>query len=128
MSRPLVAKQSTEDAADAFHRAVFAAHGRTCFFHGPKFKFVLDFTTRKPRPRKPEERCEKDATDAMHVVPRSQLGPKSRFACPDENGRPGCRTCHDLEDAGRLDFPDAIYNRAIRALQAVTPRIGLRER
>jgi hypothetical protein len=126
MSRPLVAKQGTEDAADEFHRAVFKAHGRTCYFYGTRL--ILDAATRKPRKRTPEERCEKDATDAMHVVPRSQLGPKSRFACPEENGRPGCRTCHNLEDVGRLDFPDAVYNRAIRALQKVTPRIGLRER
>ena len=125
-TRPLVAKASTEIDADEFKKRVFAAHGRKCFFQ--KSRMVLDEPNGKPRRRKPVEACRVDATDPMHIVRRGQLGPKSRYACPEENGRPGCRTCHDLENEGRLEWPDPLYNAAIRALQKVTPRIGLRER
>jgi hypothetical protein len=125
-TRPLVQKLETKLDGDEFRRDCFKEHGRTCFFHGTKT--VLDAVTRAPRRRRPDERCLKDATDPMHVVPRSQLGPKTRFALGAINGRPGCRVCHDLEDAGRLSFPDAVYNRAVRALNKFSPKIGLRER
>lgn len=125
-TRPLVPKLATQLDGDEFRRAVFAAHGRACYFF--PVKTVKDATTGEKRRRRPDERCLKDATDPAHIVPRSQLGPKSRYACPEENGRPLCRVCHDIQESGRLEFPDAIYNRAIRALNKFSPRIGLRER
>ena len=122
MSRPLVARLEHKIDADQFHKDVFAAHGRKCYFHGKKKAYRFKYS------RAPEERCTKDATDAMHVVPRSSLGPKSRFACAKENGRPGCRNCHDLEERGVLEFPKDEYNAAVRALNKFSPKLGLRER
>jgi len=93
--RPQIGNPKRQSEAAAFHRAVFKAHGSSCYFcSGSK------------------------ATDAMHVIPRSQLGPK-RYACPTENARPGCRRCHDLQTRGELVFPIAVRRKAIRALNNV---------
>lgn len=94
--RPLLAKRETINAASAWHRAVFKAHGSCCHFCGKK-----------------------GSTDAMHVIPRSRIGPKARYACPVENGRPGCRACHDAQERGEKQFPIAVRRRAIRALNKI---------
>lgn len=96
MSKPLIANPKRQSEAAAFHRAVFKAHGDRCHFCG------------KPQ-----------STDAMHVIPRSQLGPKARYACPVENGRPGCRRCHDAQERNELQFSVSVRRRAIRALNKV---------
>jgi hypothetical protein len=80
VSRPLIDNKKREAEAAKWHRDVFKAHGRSCFF------------------------CGKDATDAMHVIPRAQLGPL-RYEIPVQNGRPGCRSCHQLQERGELQFP-----------------------
>lgn len=96
MSRPLIANPQRDTEAAQFHREVFKAHGSACHFCGKK-----------------------GATDAMHVIPRAHLGKKARYACPIENGRPGCRPCHSANEAGQKDFSLAIRRRAVRALNKV---------
>ena len=103
MSRPLLAskpmvdrkKNARRSAASRWHDAVFRAHGSRCFF------------------------CGGFATDAMHIVPRGQLGPIRRYACAEENGRPGCRACHDLQEQHQLRFPIALRRMAVAALNAI---------
>lgn len=90
VSRPLIPDPKRQSESSAWHRAVFAAHGHACFFCGAK------------------------ATDAMHVIPRSQLG-KLRYAIPKENGRPGCRRCHEAQEGGDKQFPLVVVRAAIRA-------------
>lgn len=90
MTRPLIANKKRESEAAAFHRSCFKAHGRACFF------------------------CGKDASDAMHVIPRSHLGPL-RYAIPVQNSRPGCRACHERQEAGELHFPVRVVRIAIAA-------------
>ncbi len=96
MSRPLIANPKRDVEAAAFHRAVFKAHGSCCHFCGKK-----------------------GATDAMHVISRSLIGPKARYACPIENGRPGCRSCHDRQERDELKFTLSVRRRAVRALNKV---------
>ena len=88
--KPLIAKRQTVNAAGQWHRAVFRAHGKTCW------------------------NCGALATDACHVIPRSQLG-KLRYEIPKENGRPGCRSCHDKQERGEIDFPLSVRRAAVRA-------------
>lgn len=95
MSRPLIANAKRQSEAQAFHRACFKAWGRVCYFCGSK-----------------------DATDAMHLVPRAVLGPR-RYVCPVENSRPGCRSCHNKQTRGELAFKKADMRRAITALNKV---------
>lgn len=103
MSRPLIAtkpmvdkkKASRRGAASRFHDIVFKVHGYRCFF------------------------CGVYATDAMHIVRRSQLGPVRRYARPAENGRPGCRQCHDQENQSKLRFPIALRRAAVKALNEI---------
>ena len=94
MSRPLIANKKREGEAARWHREVFKAHGRACFF------------------------CGKDATDAMHIIARAQLGPL-RYEIPVQNGRPGCRACHERQERGELHFPVRIMRIAIRAHNAI---------
>jgi hypothetical protein len=44
---------------------------------------------------------------------------KHRYACAIENGRPGCRKCHEAQERGELRFRKADYNKAVRALNKV---------
>ena len=90
MSRPLIANKARESEAARWHRDVFKAHGRACFF------------------------CGKDASDAMHIIPRAQLGPL-RYQIPVQNGRPGCRACHERQERGELKFPLRVVRTAILA-------------
>lgn len=88
--KPLIANRERKNEAAAWHRAVFSAHGKKCW------------------------NCGGEATDACHVIPRSQLG-KLRYEMPKENGRPGCRRCHQRQECGELDFPIAVRRAAVRA-------------
>jgi predicted restriction endonuclease len=81
-------------AAAEFHRRVFAKHGNRCEF------------------------CGDWATDAAHIVPRSKLGPH-RYACPEENGRPVCRYCHEAQESGKWNFSVKDRRSAVTALNAV---------
>jgi hypothetical protein len=90
MTRPLIADRKRDSEAARWHREVFEAHGRVCHF------------------------CPKNATDAMHVIPRASLG-KLRYTMPKENGRPGCRACHEKQERGELFFAARVTNSAIRA-------------
>ena len=133
MSRPLIGTVEHKLDAAGFHKAVFSLYGPRCYFHGheqwwKKKRKRQDDDSFIIVEREPHERCQKDATDAMHVVPRSSLGPKSRFAVPEHNGRPGCRPCHDLETAGLIDFDARTWNEAVSAILKVSPRLGLREK
>lgn len=96
--RPLVANPKRQPEAAAWHRRVFKAHGNVCHW------------------------CPKKATDAAHVIPRSQLGKPQRYACPEENGRPACRACHDRNEANdpARQFSLAIRRKAVRALNKVS--------
>lgn len=128
--KPLGPKREAKTDAAAFHDAVVRTHGRLCWFNDvARVKTSPGAAT--TRARKPEERCEgKSAVvvHAMHLVRRSQLGPKSRYALPAINARPGCPTCHRLEDDGLLEFSTREYNAAVRALNSAFPRLGLRTR
>ena len=103
MSRPLLAtkpmvdkkKNARRSAASRWHDVVYKVHGSRCFF------------------------CGGHATDAMHIVPRGQLGPIRRYAVPAENGRPGCRSCHDAQGQGKRVFPIALRRAAVKALNAI---------
>jgi hypothetical protein len=77
-----------------WHKAVFDAWGNKCYF------------------------CGQPATDAMHIVGRPKLG-KHRYACPEDNGRPGCRRCHRMQTDNKLDFSNRDYQRAVNALNEV---------
>ena len=90
MSKPLIPDRKRQSEAAAWHRAVFAAHGQFCTF------------------------CAAKATDAMHVIPRRDLGPL-RYMMPKENGRPGCRRCHEAQERGDKQFPIAVVRRAVKA-------------
>lgn len=90
MSRPLIANKKRHAEASTFHRDCFKAHGNACFF------------------------CGKNATDAMHIIPRAKLGPL-RYEIPFQNSRPGCRSCHEREEAGELHFPIRLQRIAIAA-------------
>jgi hypothetical protein len=103
-------KAETKASAAEFSSTCFKTHGRLCYFHGKKAT---------PKRQGPGEGCLKDATDPMHVIGRAHLGPKARYACAEENSRPGCRNCHDLQEAGRLEFPLAVRRRAVIALNKV---------
>lgn len=92
--KPLIANPKRQSEATAFHRRVFKEHGDKCYFCGCK------------------------ATDAMHIEGRSRLG-KHRYACPEENGRPGCRRCHVLQTDNKLQFKSADVRRARVALNQV---------
>lgn len=112
MSKPLIAQKPMADkaknqrkaAAAEFHRRVFAAHGSKCYFCGGR------------------------ATDAMHIWGRSsRLGPH-RYAFPEENGRSGCRPCHDTVGRYTRNFKLADRKRAASALNKVlTVKITLGE-
>ena len=94
MSRPLIADpKQTQDAA-AFQRRVFVKHGNACVFCGSR------------------------ATDAMHVYPRAILG-KHRYECAEQNGRPGCRRCHEAQERGEIKFPLRDRQLAARSLNAI---------
>ena len=95
MSRPLIANKNRQSEAARFHRECFAAWGHICYFCGLK-----------------------NASDAMHLISRAQLGPR-RYECPAENGRPGCRTCHEQQTGGKLAFKPADIKRAVTALNKV---------
>ncbi len=96
MSRPLLAtaklkpNPKRKSEAATFHRDCFKAHGNVCFFCGGR------------------------ATDAMHIIPRKLLGPL-RYEIPVQNSRPGCRSCHDLQGAGKKRFPIRLVRIAIAA-------------
>jgi predicted restriction endonuclease len=94
MSRPLLANPKGKSEAAEFHRRVFKRWGNKCYF------------------------CEGPATDACHIVSRAKLGPK-RYACPEENGRPGCRLHHELQESGILGFDKPDIRAAVSALNAV---------
>jgi predicted restriction endonuclease len=94
MSRPLSANPKRNTQAAEFHRRVFAAHGKRCYF------------------------CGGAATDAMHLIGRAHLGPH-RYACPEENGRPGCRKCHDTKGWLSINFALRDRRAAVRALNKV---------
>lgn len=94
MSRPLLAIYTRRSEAKRFHDACFRYHGRACW------------------------KCGNAATDAAHIIPRSQLGPQ-RYACPVENARPACRRCHDRQERHEIAFPKAWRLKAIRALNRV---------
>lgn len=96
MSRPLVADMKRLSEAADFHRRVFAKWGNACY----------------------RGKCKKRATDAAHVIPRSQLGPQ-RYACAEQNGRPLCRDHHNEQEAGLWDFSAKDKRAAIRALNLV---------
>ena len=91
MSRPLIPNKARESEARAWHNAVFKAHGKKCWH------------------------CGGEATDAAHIIPRSRLGPKLRYAIPVENGRPACRRCHELQESRIIEFPLSVVRAAIRA-------------
>jgi 5-methylcytosine-specific restriction endonuclease McrA len=80
MTKPLIADRKRRSESAEFHRLVFQRHGYECYFCGGK------------------------ATDAAHVIPRSQLGPKTRYAAPQFNGRPLCRACHEENRIFPLDM------------------------
>lgn len=128
MSKPLVGAVQHDLDSKEFHRAVFAAHGSKCYFRGPKYRKVrVDLFTDETRAREPHERCQGDATDAMHIIPRSELGAKRlRFAEPGENGRPGCRPCHMLQEARCIEFAFADRHAAWAALNPLN-KVPLRE-
>lgn len=90
MSRPLIPNKARKSEAQRWHDDVFKAHGKLCFF------------------------CGNAASDAMHIIPRNLLGPL-RYLIPVQNGRPGCRSCHDRQGAGELKFPIRITRIAISA-------------
>jgi hypothetical protein len=88
MSRPLQANPKRKAEAAVFHREVFKRYGNKCWF------------------------CGGHATDAMHIIRSGFLGPlRYRII---ENGRPGCRRCHDAKPSQR-DFPIADQREAIIA-------------
>jgi hypothetical protein len=104
MSKPLHANPEHRLGSMEFHRAVFAAHGHECYFRTHRKLKVSRFDTTLVK-REPHEKCEVTATDAMHIIPRSQISAKHlRFAEPEANGRPGCHTCHMLQEKWRLEF------------------------
>lgn len=57
--------------------------------------------------------CGNKATDAAHVIPRTKLG-KHRYADP-RLGRPLCRRCHGLQEAGTLEWSGATLRVSIDA-------------
>ncbi len=121
MSKPLGGRPEHRLGSQEFHRAVFAAHGRECYFRGPKYRKVrVSIFTEELRPRLPHERCLRDATDAMHIYARAELGGKNnRFAFPELNGRPGCRPCHELQGAKLIAFEYKDEIAAYEALRAI---------
>jgi len=54
----------------------------------------------------------------MHLFSRAHLGPH-RYACPEENGRPGCRSCHDMKGWLRTNFAMKDRRMAMTALNRV---------
>jgi 5-methylcytosine-specific restriction endonuclease McrA len=93
MSRPIQANPKRQGEAAKWHRDVFARYGNKCWF------------------------CGGHATDAMHIIRRSFLGPL-RYKII-ENGRPGCRPCHNKKPNQR-DFPIADQREAIIAHNLIT--------
>jgi hypothetical protein len=85
----------------AFHDAVFEAWGDRCFF------------------------CQGPASDAMHVIGRRMGLGKHRYAAPVQNGRPGCRQCHDELGDVPANFGWDVVLQAVEALNGEL-RIGLR--
>lgn len=79
-----------------FHNVVFAVHGSSCHF------------------------CGGPATDAMHVIDRSRLSARQRYAFAELNGRPGCRSCHESQGAGVLSFSPLIVTAAAKALATLS--------
>lgn len=93
MSKPIIPDRRLGRAAAEFHRRVFAAYG------GPLKLCSL---------------CGKaGATDAAHVIPRSQLG-ILRYA-RIEFGVPAHRACHERQERGEIDFSPFIRRRAVEA-------------
>jgi len=101
--------------SDEFHSAVFAAYGKRCHL-AKQQKIAHEKGGPKLFKREPWQACMHDALDAAHIVPRSAIGPKHAYLEPRANGRPLCRPCHKLQEAGLIEFSDAEYNAAIRAL------------
>ena len=91
---PLLPRRERQSEAQRFHRETFKAHGRACYF------------------------CGKEASDAMHIIPRPMLGSK-RYECAADNSRPGCRACHRKQTDGTLAFALSDRQRAVRALNKV---------
>lgn len=94
-------KKARRVTAKEFSTIVFAEWGRKCYF------------------------CDGPATDPMHIYPRSMLGVTARYACAKQNGRPGCRKCHDGPGASRLSFKLADQRMAYNALQRVLKAVRL---
>lgn len=93
-------------ARKAFREKVFAAHGKLCHFCGSEGNM-----------------------DPMHVLPRSALNRFQRYAFAAENGRPGCRHCHTLQESGEYAFADDVIDGALNALRTLgtvkDPRTGV---
>ena len=80
MSKPLTVDPGMAAKASKYHAEVFKFWGYFCVLcHGKA-----------------------PATDAAHVIPRSKLGPL-RYA-DVHFARPAHRKCHELQEAGKLDF------------------------
>ena len=79
-----------------FHNVVFAVYGSSCHF------------------------CGGPATDAMHVIDRSRLSARQRYAFAELNGRPGCRSCHESQGAGVVSFSPLIVTAAAKALATLS--------
>jgi hypothetical protein len=125
-TKPLGQRKEARADAGEFHDAVLRAHGKLCFFNR-EMRLKTAPGAKTTRARRPEERCEGKSASvvhAMHVIPRSQLGPKTRYALPEKNGRPGCPTCHALQEEDLLEFPDAVHDAAVRALADFSPKIA----
>jgi len=84
--KPLQENPKRKSEASSFHREVFKAYGglqKLCYLCWGG-----------------------GATDAAHVIARSQLGPL-RYASP-RLARPAHRSCHEMQEAGRVEFELAI--------------------
>ena len=93
--KPLQADPSLKAKSWAWHQAVFKKYGTACYF------------------------CGTYARDSMHIIPANLLGPLAYDLRLVENGRPGCRRCHEEQHGGLHHFKHQDRITAIRAHNAI---------
>lgn len=92
--RPLIGDPSLNKEAAHFHVRVFRKYGNLCYFG------------------ESEGHPKRRATDSAHIIGRAHLGV---FRYADERlARPACRTCHDKQGAGLLQFDYEDYRLAVK--------------
>jgi 5-methylcytosine-specific restriction endonuclease McrA len=112
LARKTMRKETPEHRASAatFRLVCFSVHGYRCFYAPPPGLKAATVGVG----------CLIQATDPGHIIPRSALGPKTRYVCPKDNSRPLCRVCHNKN----YPWPLKLRRRAAKAINRYVDQMG----